>query len=353
MKLHDPDFGSRCYVIAEIGVNHNGSVERAKRLIDSAAEAGADAVKFQTFFADDLVSRTAAKAAYQQRNTGDSGSQHAMLSELELTEADFAGLLEYCRSAGIDFLSTPFGFAAADLLERIGVTGFKVSSGDLTFVQFLEHLARKGLPIVLSTGMGTLAEVEAAVRSIDRAGPVPLSILHCVSDYPASPDECNLRAMATMRLAFGRPVGWSDHTVGSTVGIAAVALGARIIEKHITLDVNLPGPDHAASMEPAEFRSYVQAIRDTGAALGDGVKTPTVSELATAEVARRSVVAIKDLASGTVVTDADVAILRPGTGLAPSALDFVVGSRLARSVQAGSPVTVEDFHNPAQTNHDR
>ncbi|MEQ8436781.1 MAG: N-acetylneuraminate synthase [Ilumatobacter fluminis] len=333
-----------CYVIAEIGVNHNGSVDTARRLIDVAADAGADAVKFQTFFADDLVTTAAEKAAYQARNTGNDESQHAMLTRLELDESEFRELSAYCVDRGIDFLSTPFGERAADLLERIGVSAFKVSSGDLTYHQFLAHLAEKGLPIILSTGMATLAEVDAALAAIDGVGPVPVALLHCVSDYPAAPETCNLAAMETMRRAFGRPVGWSDHTTGAPIGLAAVALGASVIEKHITLDRTLHGPDHRASMEPDDFREYVAGIRDIQSALGDGIKRPHPDELRTAEVARRSIVAVRDLGAGSIVRSEDVAILRPGTGLQPSMLDLVVGCRLARDVPANRALMAEDLH---------
>lgn len=337
-------FDDGCYVIAEIGVNHNGSTDLARRLVDVAADAGADAVKFQTFSAADLVTETAEKARYQSRNTGNDDSQYAMLAKLELTEADFADLKAHCERRGIDFLSTPFGPAQADLLERLGVDAFKVSSGDLTYHQFLAHLARKGRTIILSTGMGTLAEVDEALQAIADAGSPPVALLHCVSEYPAPPEACNLRAMATMAAAFGVPIGWSDHTLGSAVGFAAVALGARIIEKHITLGRDMDGPDHAASMEPDDFRDYVAGIRAIGSAMGTGSKRPHSTEVETAKVARRSIVATRPLAAGAVIGPDDVAILRPGTGLPPSALDTVVGCRLGRDVAAGQPLTVEDLH---------
>jgi sialic acid synthase SpsE len=267
-----------------------------------------------------------------------------MLSALELSEQDFRELKDHCAGRGIDFLSTPFGIAPADMLERVGVEAFKVSSGDLTYHPFLAHLAAKGRPIILSTGMATLAEVDAALAVIDEAGPVEVVLLHCVSDYPALASSCNLRAMSTMATAFGRPVGWSDHTLGTAVGFAAVALGARVIEKHITLDVAMDGPDHAASMEPDEFVTYVAGIRSIVAALGDGIKRPRPEEIRTAEVARRSIVAVRDLASGTRISADDVAIMRPGTGLAPAMLDIVIGLRLGRDVSAFEPLTREDLH---------
>jgi len=338
------NFGEGCYVIAEIGVNHNGSTRLARELIDVAVGAGADAVKFQSFSADDLVTKSAPKADYQSRNTGDDGSQHDMLAQLELDESDFRNLMTHCTERGIDFLSTPFGEGPADMLERIGVSAFKVSSGDLTHHRFLAHLASKGLPIILSTGMANLAEVDEALRVIDAAGPVPVALLHCVSAYPADPASCNLSAMETMARAFDRPVGWSDHTQGVAIGFAAVALGARLIEKHITLDVNMPGPDHAASMEPTEFGSFVSGIRSIGEALGDGIKRAQPEEVVTAQVARRSIVAVRDLPKGAVLADGDVAIMRPGSGLAPALFDVVVGCRLARDVAAHTPITVEDLH---------
>lgn len=338
------DFDRDCYVIAEIGVNHNGSTAVARELIDVAAQAGADAVKFQSFSADDLVTKNARKARYQSKNTGDDGSQHSMLAALELTESDFRDLMSHCVQRNIDFLSTPFGNEPADMLESIGVEAFKVSSGDLTHHPFLAHLAAKGLPIILSTGMATLAEVADALDVIDSSGTAPVALLHCVSDYPADPAACNLAAMDTMARAFGRPVGWSDHTQGVAVGYAAVALGARLIEKHITLDTHMDGPDHAASMEPVEFDAFVSGIRAIGRSIGDGIKRPHAAELETAKVARRSVVALRHLAAGSIVTREDVGILRPGTGVSPTLLDVVVGCRLARDVDADEPLSLADLH---------
>lgn len=332
------------YVIAEIGVNHNGSMDLARQLIDRAAEAHADAVKFQTFRAEDLVTPDARKADYQIANDGGGNSQFEMLQALELTEAQFAELAEYCAKVGIQFLSTPFSEAAADLLERVGVDAYKISSGDLTHLPLLRHIAAKGKPIILSTGMGNLAEIEEAVAAIKTAGDPPVSLLHCVSNYPAAVEDCNLAAMKTMARAFGCPVGWSDHTEGAAISWAAVARGATIIEKHITLDHTLPGPDHLASMEPAEFTAFVTGIRNIEAAIGGGIKTPTAAELRTAEVARRSLVAARALPAGHVLSSGDIRILRPGHGLKPAALDMVLGSRLARDVAAFQPLTADDFH---------
>ncbi|WP_347267860.1 N-acetylneuraminate synthase [Paracoccus sp. (in: a-proteobacteria)] len=338
---------TRTFIIAEIGVNHNGSPDLARRLIDAAVAARADAVKFQTFRAEDLVTPDARKAAYQVANTGDGGSQFDMLKALELTEAQFADLAAYCDRAGIQFLSTPFSEAAADLLERVGVDAYKIGSGDLTHLPLLAHVAAKGKPIILSTGMGTLAEVESALASIAAAGNPPVSLLHCVSNYPAAVEDCNLAAMETMARAFGRPVGWSDHSEGAAISWAAVARGATIIEKHITLDCDLPGPDHRASMEPADFAGFVAGIRAIEAAIGNGIKAPTAAELKTAEVARRSLVAARDLPAGHVLTAADIRIMRPGHGLKPRMLPMVAGLRLVRNVAAFQPFALADFHGDA------
>lgn len=335
---------SRTFVIAEIGVNHNGSMDRAQQLIDAAAAAGADAVKFQTFRAEDLVTPDARKADYQIANTGDSGSQFEMLKALELSEDQFQALADHCAGVGIAFLSTPFSEAAADLLERVGVTSYKISSGDLTHLPMLAHIARKDRPIILSTGMGTLAEVETALATIQAAGAPPVSLLHCVSNYPAAAEDCNLAAMDTMAHAFGLPVGWSDHTEGAAISWAAVARGAAIIEKHITLDRSLPGPDHRASMEPRDFGDFVAGIRAIEAAIGSGIKTPTEAEKRTAQVGRRSLVATCDLPAGHVLEAGDLAVMRPGTGLAPGQRDMVIGLRLARPVLAWQTLMPADLH---------
>lgn len=331
------------YVIAEIGVNHNGDMALAKQMIDVAVRAGADAVKFQTFFAEELATRTAAKAAYQLATTDKAQSQFDMLKSLELTGDDYAALHAYCADRDITFLSTPFSIRAIDLLDDVGVDAFKVSSGDLTYLQMLDHMARKGKPIILSTGMGTLSETEEAVRTIEAAGNDQIAILHCVSNYPASPEDCNLAAMDTLEMAFGYPVGWSDHTQGPAMTLAAVARGAQIIEKHITLDCMMEGPDQSASMEPDAFIQMVRDIRNIEAAIGTGVKRPTLAELDTAAVARRSIIAVRDLKAGQVVTKADVAILRPGTGLLPRDLPLVLGQRVAVDVPADTPLVAAHF----------
>ena len=341
-QAFDPT-AKRCFVIGEIGVNHNGSLELAKQLIDVAAEAGADAVKFQTFTAESLVTRTARKADYQARNHAVDESQFSMLKKLELSESDLRACKAYCDARDIVFLSTPFDEAAADLLVDVGVQGFKVSSGDLTNLPLLEHMAAHGLPMIISTGMATMGEIEDAVRAIEGAGDPPLAILHCVSDYPAKASEANLAAMDTIRAAFGRVVGWSDHTLGDAISVASVARGARLIEKHFTLDTAMEGPDHKASLDPAEFAELVAKIRLVEAAIGDGVKRPQPSEIPTAEVARRSVVAATDIAAGETITDEHLIMKRPGTGLMPKYARLVVGRRAARDIPADTLIALTDL----------
>lgn len=334
----------KCYVIAEIGVNHNGSLDQAFQLIDAAVDAKADAVKFQTFEAEDLVTATAAKADYQQANTGTDDTQFEMLKALELSEKEFRQLKAYCEERGIDFLSTPFSEKAVDLLSRIGVDQFKVSSGDLTHLGLLEYMAQQGRPIILSTGMGTVGEIEEALHAIRAGMDVDVSLLHCVSNYPADPEDCNLAAMDTLAQAFGVPVGWSDHSVGMAISWAAVARGAKIIEKHITLDCSLPGPDHKASMEPVQFKEFVEGIRAIELACGTGLKGPTEAEKRTALLARRSLTSTRNLVKGEVLRAEDVKVVRPGTGLEPKLLHVIVGATLKRHVPADTPLTLEDFH---------
>jgi N,N'-diacetyllegionaminate synthase len=323
---------SSVFVIAEAGVNHNGSLDLAIELIDAARAAGADAVKFQTFRADQLAARAAIKAPYQERTTSSEESQFAMLQRLELDAEAHRRLLAYCRQAGIQFLSSPFDEASADLLESMDVPLYKIPSGEITNLPFLRHLASKGRPLILSTGMSTLGEVEEAVTTIREAGNPPLTLLHCVTEYPAPYAEINLRAMETLRVAFGLPVGYSDHTPGIEIPVAAVALGARVIEKHLTLSRTLPGPDHHASLEPAEFAAMVTAIRHTEAALGSSIKAPAACELPNRPVARKSLVAARALPAGHVLATGDLLIRRPGSGLAPKYLSAFLGRTLRRPV---------------------
>lgn len=316
------------FIIAEAGVNHNGSLDLALKLVDAAKASGADAVKFQTFRADLLATRSAHKAAYQERTTATAESQFEMLRRLELDAAAHQRLIEYCGKLGIQFLSSPFDQQSADLLHTLGVPLFKVPSGEITNFPFLRHLARLGRPLILSTGMSTLGEVEEAVRLIQAEGVSQLTLLHCVTEYPAPFDEVNLCAMQTLKVAFGLPVGYSDHTPGIEIAIAAAALGAGVIEKHFTLDRSLPGPDHAASLEPGELRQMVTSIRHVEAALGTGIKSPAPCEIANISVARKSIVAARALPAGHPLEAKDLEIKRPGNGLAPKLLPALVGRTL-------------------------
>lgn len=333
--------GHRCLVIAEAGVNHNGCLQRALQLVDVAAEVGADAVKFQTFRADKLVTRNAPKAEYQKQATGDDESQYDMLKQLELSEEDHLHLIARCHERGVMFLSTPFDETCGDLLDRVGVDAFKIPSGEVTNLPYLAHLAAKQRPMIVSTGMCNLAEVEAAVDVIEEAGNQHIILLHCVSNYPADPADVNLRAMHTMQAAFSTPVGYSDHTLGTAVGVAAVALGACVVEKHFTLDRNLPGPDHKASLEPHELQSFIEQVRAVEAALGTGRKKPAASEANTASVARKSLVAACDLPAGIILRPEHVTARRPGTGLPPAMRPHLLNRRVCHDVPAGSLITLE------------
>lgn len=333
----------RTFVIAEAGVNHNGDPALAVRLVDAAADAGADAVKFQTFSADSLASAAAPKAAYQMRTTSGDETQLEMLRRLELSREGHELALARAQKRGLRFLSTPFDEGSADLLESLGVPAFKLPSGEVTNHPLLRHVARKGRPVILSTGMSTLDEVREAVAALRGAGCKELILLHCVSNYPADPKDANLRAMKTLADAFGVPVGWSDHTPGSTTAVAAVALGAAVVEKHFTLDKALPGPDHAMSLDPAELKAFVAALREAAGALGDGVKAPRPCEEPIRLVARRSLVLRRALKKGAVLAKADLDAKRPGSGLPPSRADEMVGRTLARDKAADEPLTLEDF----------
>ncbi|MFA6030773.1 MAG: N-acetylneuraminate synthase [Elusimicrobiota bacterium] len=327
----------RVTVIAEAGVNHNGDLSMALRLVEAAAAAGADAVKFQTFRADRLARRDAPKAPYQMKTAPEASSQHDLVRRLELDENAHRALIARCRELGIDFLSTPFDRESVDLLEGLGVRVFKLASGELTHRRLLEHVARKGLPMILSTGMSTMDEVVRAVGWIRDLSRADLTLLHCVSDYPAPPEQANLAAMDALRDAFGLPVGFSDHTPGIDVAIAAAARGAALIEKHLTLDRALPGPDHRASLEPTEFRAMVDGVRRVTAAIGSAMKVPAPCEEAVRGAARRSVVASRPLPAGRALEEEDLDCKRPGTGIPAFRTSELVGRRLKR------PLDKDDF----------
>lgn len=330
---------ARVFVIAEAGVNHNGDPELARKLVQAAADAGADAVKFQAFRTDRLVRGDAPKAEYQKRTTGETGGQHGMLERLELSPQAFAGLADRARARGIEFMATPFDEDSADLLERLGMARFKIGSGDITHLPLLRHVARKGRPVILSTGMSALEDVQGALDAVRAAGAGDVCLLHCVSDYPTKAADANLRVMETLRERFRVPVGFSDHTEGAAVAVAAAALGAAVLEKHLTLDRSLPGPDHRASLEPAGLRDMVRAVREAAAARGDGVKRLTEGEVATARVARRSLVAAQALPAGTLLQAGHLAAKRPADGLSPMEFDRVVGRRLRVAVDRDAPIT--------------
>ena len=333
--------GCPSFVIAEAGVNHNGDLARAHELIDVAADAGADSVKFQTFKADRLVTPDAPKAAYQIARTGASESQLDMLRRLELSPQDHQELLEHAARRKLVFLSTPFDEECADFLDRLGVPAFKIPSGEVTNLPFLAHVARKGKPLIVSSGMCTLGELEQAVAAIEETGNRRFALLHCVSNYPSAPADVNLRAMRTMATAFRVPVGYSDHTLGIEVAVAAAALSAAVIEKHFTLDRELPGPDHRASLEPAELRQMMTSIRNVEAALGNGRKRPAACELNTAAVARKSLVAAVPIRAGTRLTNDSIAVRRPGTGLPPAMRSLLVGRAALRDIAAGALLNLD------------
>lgn len=330
------------YIIAEAGVNHNGSLDLARKLIDAAKAAGADAVKFQTFKASSIASAGASKAAYQKETTDAAESQLDMLKKLELSVADHDALLQHCRDVGIEFMSTPFDLDSVDLLMNLGVQRMKIPSGELTNGPLVLKVARTGLPVILSTGMATPAEIETALGvlafgmsepdAVPAAGDFAAAyaseqgkrllrdrvvILHCTTQYPTPYEDVNLRGMDTLKNLFGIPVGYSDHTPGITIPVAATARGAVLIEKHFTLDKNLPGPDHKASLEPQELTEMVRSIRIVERALGTGEKKPQPSELGNMAIARKSLVAAKDIAPGEVFSEANLTVKRPGSGISP------------------------------------
>ncbi|MEW6600341.1 MAG: N-acetylneuraminate synthase [Nitrospirota bacterium] len=338
----------RVFIIAEAGVNHNGSIETARRLIDEAAMAGADAVKFQTFRAEEIVTRTSEKADYQIRNTGKDESQYSMLKKLELPESGIRELFYYCREKNITFISTPFDEDSADFLDGLGMTIFKVPSGEITNRGLIKHIAARKKPVMLSTGMSYIEEVGKAVAWINEAMGITgnnklLTLLHCVSNYPADVDDVNLRAMETMRNAFGLPVGYSDHTRGIDIPVAAAAMGAAVIEKHFTLDRTMAGPDHKASLEPQELREMVMAIRNVERAIGDGIKRPSKNEEHMRDVARRSLVAARKINAGDTIKPEDISVKRPGTGIAPEFREEIVNRIAARQIDGDSVIKWEDI----------
>lgn len=319
-------------IIAEAGVNHNGSLERAKELIDAAVTAGVDYVKFQTFTANSLVTQKAKKAKYQQELTDKAESHYDMIKKLELDKTAHLELNKYCKYSGIQFLSTAFDLASIDLLNDLNIPLFKIPSGEITNLPYLRHIGSLGKPIIMSTGMATLDDIREALDILIKAGAEKkeITVLHCNTEYPTPMEDVNLKAIKTLRTNLGINVGYSDHTVGIEIPIAAVALGATVVEKHFTLDCDLPGPDHRASLEPDELAAMVVAIRNIESAMGDGIKKPSPSERKNIAIARKSIVAQKSIKRGEIFTEDNLTVKRPGNGISPMKWDMIVGKRADR-----------------------
>lgn len=316
-------------IIAEAGVNHNGSIELAKKLIDVAVAAGSDFVKFQTFKAETLVTQTADKAEYQKEITKTGESQFVMIKKLELDRKTHEELIDYCKIKDIQFLSTAFDHDSIDLLDELNIPLLKIPSGEITNLPYLRHIGKMGKPIIMSTGMSTLDEVHNALNILieSGAGKEQITILHCNTEYPTPMEDVNLKAMLTIKDELGVKIGYSDHTLGIEVPIAAVAMGATVIEKHFTLDMNMSGPDHAASLEPEELKAMVTAIRNIEKAMSDGIKKPSSSETKNISVARKSIVAKMPIKKGELFTEENLTVKRPGTGISPMEWDRLIGKR--------------------------
>lgn len=333
--------GYPVFIIAEAGVNHNGSLELAKKLVDIAAEARADAVKFQTFRTENMITTGAEKAKYQRESGVDGESQFDMLKKLELSAQEFRELSDYCHKKGIMFLSSPFDMEGVDLLAELDVPVFKIASGEITNFPLLRRISEKRKPIILSTGMSLLEEVSEAVELLKQSGARDIILLHCTSEYPVKFEDVNLMAMKTMKDAFGLPVGFSDHTPGIVAPIAAAALGACVVEKHFTIDKSLPGPDHKASLNPVELRQMVEGIRNVEKALGDGKKVPREGEKEIRKVARKSIVAARQMRKGERITEETLTVKRPGTGIEPKKMGLVVGKIARRNIEKDEIISLE------------
>jgi len=334
--------GAKTFIIAEAGVNHNGDLTLAKKLVDAAVEAGADAVKFQTFLPEEVVSTVAPKAEYQLQTTAPTESQLEMLRKLALPYEAFQELWQYCRHRGIMFLSTPFDIPSARFLKSLGMKIFKIPSGEITNYLLLREIGGYQATVILSTGMADLGEIEDALDVLEEFGTAreKITVLHCNTEYPTPYEDANLRAMLTIRDAFQVRVGYSDHTVGIEVPIAAVALGATVIEKHFTLDRNLPGPDHRASLEPSELRAMVQSIRNVEKALGNGIKKASPSEARNIPVVRKSIVARRAIRAGEVFSEENLTVKRPGTGISPMRWTEIIGKPAPRDFQSDEVIQI-------------
>lgn len=319
------------FIIAEAGDNHNGSFENAIKLVDKAVEAGADCVKFQTFVTEEVISKFAEMAEYQKENTGKEESQYEMVKRLELSFEQFEQIQAYCKEKGIQFLSTPFDIPSIEFLNRINIPFFKIPSGEITNYPYLVKIAQTHKDIVLSTGMCNMDEIKDAINVLENNGAGKISLLHCNTEYPTPYEDVNLNAMMTMRDAFGKEVGYSDHTLGIEIPIAAVAMGATIIEKHFTLDKNMDGPDHKASLEPEELKNMVRTIRNIEKSFGTGEKIPSPSEKKNIDIARKSIVARRDIKKGELLTEENLATKRPGNGISPMEYKNVIGTVAIRS----------------------
>jgi len=333
---------SPCFIIAEAGVNHNGDIKLAKRLIDVAKDVSADAVKFQTFKAEDVVTKEVEMAEYQKKNIKKKESQLEMLKKIELDYEDFKKLKKYADKKKIIFLSTPDSNKDVDILENL-VPAYKIGSGDLTNYPLLEKVAQKKKPIILSTGMATLKEVKEAEAVIKKQENDKIILLHCTTNYPCPMEEVNLKAMQTLKKEFNLPIGYSDHTLGILVPIMAVTLGAKVIEKHFTLDRNLPGPDHKASLEPKELKEMIMAIRGAEKAIGRGIKKPTENEKRIKNVSRKSIVAEIDIPSGIKITQNMLAIKRPGIGIAPKYFNKIIGRRAKKDIKKDELIEIKEL----------
>lgn len=321
------------FIIAEAGVNHNGSLELAKKLVDAAKDAGADCVKFQTFVSKNIVSKNAVKAEYQKQQTEPEESQQDMLKKLELSFDEFVELNEYCKSKSIEFMSTAFDFDSIDFLDSLEMGTWKIPSGDITNLPYLIKIAKLNKPVILSTGMSTMVDIRSAIKALKENGAAELTVLHCTTEYPTPFEDVNLRAMNTIKKEFGVKVGYSDHTKGIEVPIAAVALGATVIEKHFTLDRNMEGPDHKASLEPNELKAMVDSIRHIELALGNGIKQPAESEKKNMAVARKSIIASKEIKAGEIFTENNLTVKRPGDGISPMRWFDIIGKPAPRDFE--------------------
>jgi len=330
----------RTLIIAEAGVNHNGALETAKQLVDKAKEAGADMVKFQTFKAEKLVSKYAVKAKYQKETTDASESQYNMIKKLELDLNMHKELIEHCRLRGIKFLSSPFDIDSIKLLNKLEIDIMKIPSGEITNLPYLREIGKLKKEVILSTGMSTLGEIERALNILNENGTKNIVVLHCNTEYPTPMEDVNLRAIATIKEAFKVEVGYSDHTLGIEVPIAAVVMGASIIEKHFTLDKSMAGPDHRASLEPHEFKAMVKAIRNIEKALGNGIKKPSKSELPNIEIVRKSIVAKCNIKKGEVLSENNLTVKRPGMGISPMRWNEIIGRTAKRDYRTDEMIEI-------------